>query len=157
MDCFHKLFLSDTPSENSQSVWDLGNRMAGVCRFDAKWVCTMGCVAWDVMPELFKCSVWEMRRHLISGIEHLNTSGITSYGPGHIISGTEHLNASGITSHGTDSFRVELINPGHPIPKISDWLFSEGLPERHSLWKQSTYKRGRHQKRNQTDSTRNVR
>ena len=66
------------------------------------------------------------------------------------------LNNSGITSHGTDSFRVEPITPGHPIPKISTRLFSEGVPERQCLWKQSTDKRGHHQKKNQTDSTRNA-
>ena len=48
------------------------------------------------------CSVQEMRRHLLSRTEHLNTSGITS--------------------HGTDSFRVKPITPGHPIPKISTCL-----------------------------------
>ena len=48
-------------------------------------------------------------------------------------------------------------NLGHPIPKISTaWLFSERVTERQSLWKQSTDKRGHHQKRNQTDSTRNA-
>ena len=30
-------------------------------------------VPWKVMPEVFKCSVWETRRHLISLTEHLNT------------------------------------------------------------------------------------
>ena len=50
----------------------------------------------------FMCSVLEMRHHLISRTEHLNTSGITSYG--------------------TDSFHVTLITPGHPIPKISTRL-----------------------------------
>ena len=92
---------------------------------------------WKVMPEVCKCSVWEMRLHLISR--------------------TEHLNFSGITSHGTDSFRIKAITQGHPIPKISStWLFSELVPERQSLRKQSTDKRGHHQKRNQTDSTRNA-
>ena len=56
----------------------------------------------DVMPGVFKCSVRKTRRHLISWTEHLNTSGITSYG--------------------TDSFRVKPITPGHPIPKISTHL-----------------------------------
>ena len=59
-------------------------------------------VPWEVMPKVFKCSVREIRRHLISWTEHLNTSGITS--------------------HGTDSFHVRLITPGHPIPKISTCL-----------------------------------
>ena len=59
-------------------------------------------VPWEVMPELFKCSVREMRWRLISRTEHLNTSGITS--------------------HGTDSFCIKPITPGHPIPKISTRL-----------------------------------
>ena len=57
---------------------------------------------WEVMPEVFKCSVREIRRHLISRIEHFNTSGITS--------------------HGTDTFHVKPITPSHPIPKISTRL-----------------------------------
>ena len=59
-------------------------------------------VPWEVMPEVFKCSVREIRRHLISRTEHLNTSGITF--------------------HSADSFRVKLITSGHPIPKISTRL-----------------------------------
>ena len=59
-------------------------------------------VPWEVMPEVFKCSVQEMRWRLVSRTEHLNTSGITS--------------------HGTDSFHVKPITPGHPIPKISTRL-----------------------------------
>ena len=54
---------------------------------------------WGIPPEVFKCSVREMRRHLISRTEHLNTLGITS--------------------HGTDSFHVKPITPGYPIPKIT--------------------------------------
>ena len=54
------------------------------------------------MPEVLKCSVREMRWHLISQTEHLNTSGITS--------------------HGIDSFRDKLITPDHPITKISTLL-----------------------------------
>ena len=72
VDCFHKLCLSGIPSENSQAGWDLGRS-----RFEVKWVCPMGSFAWGI--QLF-CSVWEMRRHLISRTEHLNTSGITSHG-----------------------------------------------------------------------------
>ena len=34
----------------------------------------------------------------------------------------QHLNSSGSTSLGTDSFRVKLITPGHPIPQISTIL-----------------------------------
>ena len=40
------LFLSGTPSENSQVVWDLGNKVASGYRFGAKWVCPMGRYAW---------------------------------------------------------------------------------------------------------------
>ena len=96
---FPQTLSSGTPSENGQAGWDLGNRMARGCRFDAKWVLLIGCYAWGI--QVF-CSVREMSRHLISRTEHLNTSGITS--------------------HGTDSFRVTLITPGHPIPKISTRL-----------------------------------
>ena len=99
VDCFHKLCLSGTPSENSQAGWDLGNRMARGYRFDAKWVCPMGSYAWGI--QVF-CSVQEMRRHLISRTEHLNTSGITF--------------------HGTDSFHVKPITPGHPISKITLYI-----------------------------------
>ena len=91
VDYFHKLCLSDTPSENSQAGWDVGRS-----RFDVKWVCPMGSFAWSI--EVF-CSVQEMRCHLISRLEHLNTSGITS--------------------HGTDSFHIKPITPDHPIRKIS--------------------------------------
>ena len=59
-------------------------------------------VPWKVMPEVFKCSVQEMRWRLVSQTEHLNTSGITS--------------------HGTDSFCIKPITPGHLIPKISTRL-----------------------------------
>ena len=55
------------------------------------------------------CSVREMRHHLISQIEHLNTSDTTS--------------------HGTESFRAEPITPIHPIPKISTCLSSERKTE----------------------------
>ena len=97
VDCFHKLCLSGTPSENSQVGWDLGKRMARV--ISLTW---NESVPWEVMPEVFKCSVRETRRHLISWTEHLNTSGITS--------------------HGTDSLCVKPITRGHPIPKISTCL-----------------------------------
>ena len=88
-------------------------------------------------PEVFKYSLREMRYQLISN-HHL-----------------EHLNTLGIISHCTDSFHAKPTTPGHPIPKISTHLFSEGA-ERQSLWKQSTDKRVHHQKRNQTDCTRNA-
>ena len=55
-------------------------------------------VPWEVMPEVFKCSVQEMRWRLVSRTEHLNTSGITS--------------------HGTDSFWIKPITSGHPNRKI---------------------------------------
>ena len=58
-------------------------------------------VPWEIMPKVFKCSVREMRRHLISRTEHLNTSHVTS--------------------HGTDSFCIKPITPGHPIPNIFLW------------------------------------
>ena len=62
----------------------------------------------EVMPEVFKCSVREMRHHFISR--------------------TEHLNIWGITSNGTDSFHIKPITPGHPVAKISTRLtiFSGG-------------------------------
>ena len=79
-----------------------------------------------------------------------------------LFSPTGHLNTSGITSHGTDSFRVNPITPGHPIPKISTHLtifWGEGR----GTWKTEFVKTihrqdksGLHQKRNQVDSTRNA-
>ena len=48
--------LSGTPSENSQMGWDLGNRIAWGYQFDGNWISPM-----EVMPEVFKCSVREMR------------------------------------------------------------------------------------------------
>ena len=113
VDCFHKLCLSGTPSENSQVGWDLGNRMARGYWFDVKWVCPMGSYAWGIQmfcsgneaPPHFKPPPW-----------------------------TEYLNTSGISSHGTDSLHVRPITSGHPIPKISTpWLFSEGVPARQSF------------------------
>ena len=127
VDCFHKLCLS----ENSQAGWDLGNRWLG---FNS--LARNESVPCEDMPEVFKSSVREVR--------------------GHLISWTEHLNTAGITSNGTDSFRIKSITPSHPISKISIRQFSEGVPEREILWKQSTDKRGHHQKRSQTDSTRNT-
>ena len=84
------------PRENSQAVWDRGNRMTRGYWFDVKWVCPTGSYAWGI--QVFY-SVWEMRRYLIFWTEHLNTSGITS--------------------DGTDSFRIKPITPSHTIPKIS--------------------------------------
>ena len=56
-------------------------------------------VPWEVMPEVFKYSVL-----------------FKKWGA------TCHLNTSGITFHGKDSYRVKLITPNHPIPKISTRL-----------------------------------
>ena len=134
VDCFHKFCLLGNPSENSQAGWGIGNRMVRVYHFDAKWVCPMGSYAWGF--HVFS-SVWEMRHHLISQTEHLNTSDITPHGPG--------------------SFRVKPITLVILFPRFQRaWLFSEGVRERQSLWKQSTDKWGHHQKINQTDSTRNA-
>ena len=60
-------------------------------------------VPWEVMPEVFKCSVRK-------------NEAPTHFKPPPC---TDHLNTSGITSHGTDSLHVKPITPGHPIPKIS--------------------------------------
>ena len=118
VDCFHKLCLSGTPSENSQVGWDLGNRMARGYRFDAKWVCPMGSYAWGI--QVF-CLRNEVPPQFSNRIEHKNTSSKTS--------------------HGTDSFRVKLQSPKISA-HLAILLFSEGVPERQSLWKQSTNKRG---------------
>ena len=93
------LSFRSPPQENSQAVWDLGNRMARGYRFDVTWVCPMGSRTGGI--QVF-CSVREMRRHLVSWTEHLNTSGITS--------------------HGSDTFRIKSITPNHPISKISTRL-----------------------------------
>ena len=101
VDCFHKLCLSGTPSppppppppENSQAVQDVGNRMVRGYWFKVKWFCPMESYAWGI--QVF-CSV--------------------------LISQTEHLNTLGLTSDGTDTFRVKLITPSHPIPNISTHL-----------------------------------
>ena len=96
VDCFHKLFLSGTPSENRRAeILGIGwPGVIGLMQSDS--------VPWEVMPEVFKCSVREIRHHLISRTEHLNTSGTTF--------------------HGTDSFHVKPRTLGHPIPKISTRL-----------------------------------
>ena len=91
----------------------------------------------EVMPQVFKCSVREMKWCLISQTEHLNTSGITC--------------------NGTDSIRVKPITPGHPIPKISTRLtIFWGGTWKTELVKTTTDKIGHHQKKNQMDSTRNA-
>ena len=89
--------FSGTPSENSQVGWDLTNRMARV--IGLTWNESF---PWEVMPEVFKCSVQEMRHYLISQTKHLNTSGITS--------------------PRKDTFHIKPITPGHPIPKVSTHL-----------------------------------
>ena len=71
VDCFHKLFLSGTPSENSQAGCDLGNRMARAYRFDAKWVCSIGSYTWGIqvfcsrnkVPSHFSNKILEYIRH----------------------------------------------------------------------------------------------
>ena len=97
MDCFHKVCLWGTPSENSHAGWDLGNRMARGYRFDAKWVCPTGIYAWGIQ-------VFCLRNEVVP----------------HFSNRTEHLNTSGKTSYEVDSFRIKLT--GHPIPKISTRL-----------------------------------
>ena len=81
------------PPENSQAVQDVGNRMVRGYWFKVKWFCPMESYAWGI--QVF-CSV--------------------------LISQTEHLNTLGLTSDGTDTFRVKLITPSHPIPNISTHL-----------------------------------
>ena len=96
-DCFHKLCLSGTPRKIVRRVEILGIGWPGVIGLTRNEF-----VPWEVMPEVFKCSVREMRWHLIFRTDHLKTSGIPS--------------------HGTDSFCAKLITPGHLIPKISTRL-----------------------------------
>ena len=90
------------PQKRVRRVEIVGIRWPGV-------ICLMSneSVPWEIMPEVFKWSVREMRRH---------------------ISRTEHLNTLGITSYGADSFRVKPITSSHLIPKISTrlTLFSGG-------------------------------
>ena len=119
-----------------QAGWDLGNRMARGYWFDVKWVCPMASYAWGIQ------------------VFCLRNEATPHFKPP---PWTEHLNTSGITSHGTDSFHVKAITPGHPIPKIPTRLtiFWRGTWKT-ELWKQSTVKKGHHQKRNQTDCTRNA-
>ena len=129
---FTNSFFKVRPQKIVRRVEILGIRWPGVIGLAQN-----ESVPWEGMPEVFMCFVRKIRRHLISRTEHLNTSGVTS--------------------HGTNSFRVKPITPGHPIPKISTRLtILRGVPERQSLWKQSADKRGHHQKRNQTYSTRNA-
>ena len=70
---------------------------------------------------------------------------------------TENVNTSGITSHRTESFNIKPITPGHPIPKISSCLaIFWGGTWKTEFVKTFTDKRGHHQKKNQTDCTRNA-
>ena len=76
-------------------------------------------VPWEVMPEVVKCSVWEMRWHLISQTEQ-NTwipQAKRSMGQTHFTSNRD-------------------LSRSQPA-----WLFSKGVPDRQSLWKQSADKR----------------
>ena len=83
--------------------------------------------------------------------------GATSRNEAPLHFSNRYLNISRIASHEIDSFRVKPITPGHSIPKISTRLtIFWGVNEKQNLWKQSTDKRGHHQKRNQTDSTINA-
>ena len=71
MDCFHKLCLSGTPQKIVRPVEI----------FEIKWLEVIGLTGnesapWEVLPDVFKCFVREMRWRLISRTEHLNTSGI---------------------------------------------------------------------------------
>ena len=67
VDFFHKLCLSGIPSENSQAEEILG----------IGWPEVIGLtwneyVPWEVMPEIFKCFIREIRRHFISRTELSN-------------------------------------------------------------------------------------
>ena len=91
MDCFHKISLSGTPSENWRiEILEMGwLGVIDLMRNES--------VPLEVMPAVFKCSVQEMSWPLTSRTEILNTSGISS--------------------HGTDSFRAKLLNPSHLFPR----------------------------------------
>ena len=97
VDCFHKLSFRYHPQKIVRLVEILGMGWPGVIGLMQN-----ESVSWEIMREVFKWFVWEMKWHLISLTEHLNTSGITSYGTG--------------------SFCIKPITPGHPIPKISTHL-----------------------------------
>ena len=76
-------------------------------------------VPWEVMPELFKCSVREMRWRLIS-----RTEQNTWIPQAKLPMGQTHFTSN------------------HDLPRSQPaWLFSEGVSERQSLWKQSTDKK----------------
>ena len=94
------------------------------------------CVPWEVMPEVFKPSVPEMRRHFISWTEDLNTSGITS--------------------HWTDYFRIKPITLGHPIPKISTGLTIFWGGTRKTEFVKTILRQERTSSENQMDSTGNA-
>ena len=113
VDCFHKLCLPGTPSENSQAGWDLRNRIARGYRFDVKWFSPMRSYAWSI--QVF-CSRWWFEIGWC------------------LISWTEHLNTLGITSHRTDSFHVKPLAILFPRSQPA-WLFSQG-----STWKKEFVK-----------------
>ena len=76
-------------------------------------------VPWEVMPEVFKCSVREMRWRLIS-----RTEQNTWIPQAKLPMGQTHFTSN------------------HDLPRSQPaWLFSEGVSERQSLWKQSTDKK----------------
>ena len=132
VDCFHKLCLPGTPSENSQGVEILEIGWLGVIDFMRNVS-----VPWEVMPEVFKCSVRETRWLLI--LEQNRT--------------LEYLR------HNFPWDRLMSRQTDNPWPfysqdlKPPDYFLGGGrVSERQYLWKQSTGKRGHHQKRNQMDS-----
>ena len=99
VDCFHKLCLSGTSSEDCQAGWNLGNRTVRGYRLHAIWVCPVGSYVWGIQV---LCSRNEVAPHFSDRTEQFNTSGINS--------------------HGTDSFHVKLMTPGYPTLKISTRL-----------------------------------
>ena len=56
LDCFHKLCLLGTPTENSQGVEIWGIVWSGVIGLRRNEF-----VPWEAVPEVFKSSVWTMR------------------------------------------------------------------------------------------------
>ena len=71
MDCFHKLCLSGTPQKIVRPV-----EIFEIKRSEVIGLTGNESVPWEVLPDVFKCFVREMRWRLISRTEHLNTSGI---------------------------------------------------------------------------------
>ena len=91
---FHKLPFTYHPQKTVRPAEILGMEWKGVIGLMQN-----ESVSWEVTRDVFKWFAREMRWHLISWKEHLNTSGITY--------------------HETDSFQVKPITPGHPISKTS--------------------------------------